>query len=74
MRNKCYLPRTFPACIGQIAHLAKQKVYKGKCQGIVEPDVYKRVQVYIHWCVQAHYNIIKEVWPPAFLFGKLYEE
>lgn len=63
-----------PVYIGQIAHLAKRKVYKGRHQGIVDPDIYKRVQDYIHRRVQAHYNIIKEARKPAFLFGKLYDE
>ena len=63
-----------PVYIGQIAHLAKQKVYKGKHQGIVDPEVYNRVQAYIHRRVQARYNIIKEARKPALLFGKLYDE
>lgn len=63
-----------PVYIGQIVHLAKQKVYKGKHQGIVNLEVYNRVQAYIHRRVQARYNIIKEARKPAFLFRKLYDE
>ena len=63
-----------PIYIGQITHLAKQKVYKGKHKGIVDPELYSRVQAYIHRRVQARYNIIKEARKPAFLFGKLYDE